>query len=248
MGDVCCGIPAFLALHAKIPGAQLYWLTLAKYQSLIPPCGIIVISPHEPFGAIPKPLIGYDHAICAQPMWRESEWRSMRMHAIDCIATWSNVAPLTDRRIILPTNQLPNIQLPEKFVAICSSPSISCGNYFLIPMRQHITNYCIQRGISVVTVGGADGVVLQGAIPLHGKLSPLQTVAVINQAIAYVGPDTGTTWLACGAPKTKKICVLDRNRFSVGVVGFQLTDPATTKDIFIQDGLDKVITSLEQYL
>jgi hypothetical protein len=44
---------------------------------------------------------------------------------------------------------------------------------------------------------------------------------LIGRSQVYVGPDTGTSWLACAARTTPKVCVVDRNRLKDGVVGFQ---------------------------
>ena len=64
----------------------------------------------------------------------------------------------------------------------------------------------------------------------------------MKRARLYVGPDTGTSWLACAARETPKVCVLDRNRLRDGIVGFQgfLLD-RNIRDVFVQDGADHCV-------
>src|SRR5205814_6107885 len=108
--------------------------------------------------------------------------------------------------------------------------------------RQKVVDLFKARGVRCVSIGGKDGIALRDTIDLCGKLSISQAVALMKRARLYVGPDTGTSWLACAARETPKVCVLDRNRLRDGIVGFQgfLLD-RNIRDVFVQDGADHCV-------
>ena len=99
----------------------------------------------------------------------------------------------------------------------------------------------VKSGNKIITVGGKDGLDYKGAQSYHGKLSLLGTVEAINRCSLYIGPDTGCTWLACGSRNTPKLCITDRHRFKIGLVGFQkfLSDDNII-DINHQEGVEKM--------
>lgn len=223
MGDIICGLPAFSALHEKYPDAELTWITLPQYCSLLPSYTRIITSYIEPFGHIPDD-IPHDLLINAQPMWRHQEWQATKKHVIDLIAMWSGVT-LKHRTITIIISKsdidyVNSLKLPDKpFVAMCSSPCYSWQSWPL----QHRNILCGMlrcSGIPVVTIGGKDGVQLDNAISYHGQLTPTQTIALINKSKIYIGPDNGCSWLAC-ATNTPKICILNRQRLMIGTVGYQ---------------------------
>lgn len=245
LGDVCCGIPAYSALREKYPDADLNWVTLKQYEPLIPKCGNTIIHNVLPFGNTPpwaKPP-KFDLVIKAQPMWRHREWELSKQHAVDLICKWSGVAPKRksiDIEIPEMVSKFVGRFLPsEPFVTICSSPCYSCGNWNN-SQRQSIVTMFRKMNVPVVSVGGSDGVCFKGAIHLHGKLSYVQTIAVVNASRLYIGPDNGVTWLACAAKNARKLCLIDKNRLKMGIVGFQnyLSD-SNIVDIYYQDPLQR---------
>lgn len=252
MGDVCCGIPAYLALCAKYPEADLTWITLPKHGPLVPKCGNVKTvndGQHGPLHAIDGWRSQYDIVINAQPMWHHKRWEKSGKHAIDLIADLADVK-LGERRVVIETDKsvkqsmlakLP--KLPEKpFVTICSSRCYSCGDWPQ-PYRQKLVSVLKREGIRFVTVGGSDGHDIPGAYSAHGKLNFLETLALIRRSRVYVGPDTGPTWLACAASGTSKVCLIDKGRLRCGVVGFErFLDDKNIKDSFIQDGVDRHIS------
>lgn len=247
LGDVCCGIPAFLALREKYPKAELTWATLAQYQPLIPKCGTVRPFGSPPYGSMPHwaSQPEYDIVIKAQPMWRHREWEQSKTHAVDLICKWAGVTPKVKSIVIETTDEnnaaAMKIAPKQPFVTICSSPCYSCGNWPM-PMRQTMVDHFRKRGISVITVGGHDGQPLKGAETGHGRLSYAETLALINHSRLYIGPDTGVTWLACAAKKAAKLCLIDRNRLNQGKVGFKVTlSDANIVDSFYQDGVNKHI-------
>jgi hypothetical protein len=66
---------------------------------------------------------------------------------------------------------------------------------------------------------------------LGGALSVAETVEVVRRSKLYVGPDTGTTWLACVAEETPKICLIAPKRHEVTPVGFEGHVPGKIKDV-----------------
>lgn len=253
LGDVLLGTPSFRALHRKYPDAQMEWLTLPAYTSLVPLFAKAI--PHEggPFGSYPTKAElaawGYgpeDKVFYVQPMWRHTEWEHSREHLIDLIAKWCDVTierkfelDITDedRRVVdglgLPT---------QPFATVCSSPCYSAGDYWRFGELHEVSCQLINRGFPVVTVGGADGMNLPGCLSCHGKTTPKQTTELINRSVLYVGPDTGVSCLACAAPNPQKVCVLDINRLKLGVIGFQgfLEDPKIT-DVWRQRTMPSII-------
>jgi hypothetical protein len=252
LGDVCCGIPAFNALRRKHPEAALYWGTLPKYASLVPKFGIPVenLSSAE-FGWDPGKLPGYDRTFFVQPMYRHDEWTSSGKHIIDLIAQWCGV-DLHEKRISIeiPSNDLVKVDsfgLPKRFAAVCSSPTYTASFHFK-SIRQAVIDRCVVSGLECVTVGGRDGEELDKARPLHG-LSLTESVAVIDRSAIYIGPDNGTTWLACGAPNPHKLCITDSDRLRIGVMGFQRAlDDKKVHDIFVQEGLEAILKKLDELI
>lgn len=252
MGDVCCGIPSYLALRKKFPDARIYWLTLGKYAELVPDRDSFVWIPNEgEFGRVPDFTLGLDQILVLQPMWRHDEWKASGLHAIDLIAKWCDVA-LDSRKIevAIPESAVQAVSafpLPERFVTIGCSPPASSRN--LLPEYfPAIVDYLKSRKIPYVTVGGENGVTLPGAISLHGCLTPVQTIDLVSRSAVYVGPDTGTTWLACAAEKTEKVCILDTERLLNGIVGFEgYIDGKTTHDLYFQSGVKSVIEAIGRY-
>lgn len=249
MGDVCCGIPAFHALRRKFPEADLCWATLPKYAALVPKFGTPVLDIcADGFGGDPGKPPGFDLAYFVQPMYRHDEWTSSGKHIVDLIADWSETDLLPEERKITirvkgrDLEKVAKMDLPDRFAAICSSPAYSSNMYPFRSLFDAVIERCCGMGIRYVTVGGADGETLPGAIPLHGKLSISETVAAINRSAVYIGPDNGTTWLACGAQKPSKLCVVDEARLKIGVVGFRraLEDP-NVHDVFFQSGDRKIL-------
>lgn len=254
LGDVLCGIPSYLALKEKHPDAEVWWLTLRKYADLVSPLGKVChLSGDEgEVGRIPDLVETFDQVYMVQPMWRHDEWKSSGRHVIDLIADWCNVTP-TNRKI--QVHQTPEsigridaLPLPERFALIGSSPPKSSRNVFSA-WHEEIVAWCNQRRVLCGTVGGPDGVTLWGAMGFHGRLSHVDTVTLIDRATVYVGPDTGTSWLACAAPRPKKICVLDEERLADGLVGFQgfQGDPLV-HDVMFQGGIGQVLRLLDRYL
>jgi hypothetical protein len=243
LGDVCCGIPAFLGLREKYPKAELTWSTLKQYESLIPKCGKVRPFGSPPFGSYPPwaKSPDYDLVIKAQPMWRHREWEQSKTHAVDLICRWAGVSPKIKYVALSPSLDdfavVRKMGLPKNFVTICSSPCYSCANW-PYQHRQTIVDALRKRGIDVLTVGGKDGQALKGARICHGRLSYLQTAALIGLSKLYIGPDNGVSWLAMSARNTARLCVIDKNRLRQGVVGFQgyLTD-GNIRDSFYQDGV-----------
>jgi hypothetical protein len=131
--------------------------------------------------------------------------------------------------------------LPDRYIAIGNSPALSSRNLFP-GYYGNLVSFCRSRKIPYVTVGGKDGTPLDGAINLNGLLSPNQTAWVIDRSVVYVGPDSGTTWLACGTAGAHKICVIDRERLKDGVVGFEkfLDGGGKIHDVFFQDGFGAI--------
>ncbi len=250
LGDVVCGIPAFRALAKKYPGASLHWLTLPKYFELVPQGGIpISIPTPEPFGRPPDLTAGFDLVYQVQPMWKHEEWKASGKHAIDLIASWCDV-PLSSRKIDVDIpmevrDRIYRMPLPERFLTIGCSPTISSRN--ILPEHfPSIVEFCRANKIPYAAVGGDDGVAIPGAIDFRGHLSPIESIALINRSDVYVGPDSGTSWLACAAPWPKKVCYLDRERLKDGVVGFEGFTEGPIKDVFHQDGLNSLIGALEK--
>lgn len=252
LGDVCCGIPTYLALKEKNPDADIWWLTLRKYAELVPSGAVFLSGEEGEAGRLPDLTETFDEVHMVQPMWRHEEWKVSRRHAIDLIADWCGVV-LTDRTIQIPqtlasTGRIDAIPLPERFVLIGSSPPKSSRNLFS-QWHEQVVAWCNQRRVPCGTVGGEDGVTLWGTIGFHGRLSPVDTVTLIDRCSVYIGPDTGTSWLACAAPRPQKICVLDAERLKDGVVGFEgyQGDP-NVRDVLFQDGIESVLKLLDGYL
>lgn len=253
LGDVICGIPAYLALREKYPDAELTWTTLRQYEPLVPKCGFVRAHGSPPFGSMPgwAKQPNYDLVIRAQPMWRHREWEKSGLHAIDLICKWAGVAPKHKHITIKVPDRVyqkvAKICDPGKpYVTICSSPCYSCGNW-PYQMRQAIVDHFRKRKIPVVTVGGKDGVNIKGAIHVHGKLSYLGSLAMISNSSLYIGPDTGVTWLACAARKTAKLCIIDKNRLKQGVVGFgSVLSDNNIKDMFYQDNVKAHIKAADE--
>ncbi len=252
LGDVCCGIPAYLALKEKNPDADVWWLTLRKHGELVPGAPVFLSSEEGEVGRFPDLAETFDEVHMVQPMWRHEEWKASRRHVIDLIAEWCGVT-LTDRTIRIPqtlaaTGRIDALPLPERFVLLGSSPPKSSRNVFSQWLEQ-IVAWCNHRRVICGTVGGEDGISLWGTMGLHGRLSPIDVVTLIDRCAVYVGPDTGTSWLACAAPKPEKICVLDSERLKDGVVGFEgyQADPKV-HDVLFQDGIENVLKMLDRYL
>jgi hypothetical protein len=252
LGDVCCGIPTYLELKNRNPDADVWWLTLRKYADLVPGKAVFLAGDEGEFGRSPDLVEAFDEVYVVQPMWRHEEWKSSRRHVIDLIADWCGIT-LTDRAIRIrsspeSTGRIDALPLPERFVLIGSSPSKSSRNLFP-QWHEQIVAWCNQRRVLCGTVGGDDGVSLWGTLGFHGRLSPVDTAELINRCAVYVGPDTGTSWLACAAPRAKKICVLDRERLQDGVVGFEgYQGDQNVRDVFFQDGVESVLKLLDGYL
>jgi len=242
MGDVLCGVPTAVEL-AKTH--DLHWLTLKRYFPLIPPGILPVASRETPHGEIPRDAGSrYDRVINAQPMWHHDEWVRSRKHVLELIPKWAGVIPQS-RRITVhvpPTtvSAVDQLKLAPRFVVVCNSPCYSCNNW--PPQhRQRVVDHLRSRGLEVVTVGGRDGMPMARCRNLHGRTNMLETVEVVHRAVLYVGPDTGCTWLAQAAHGTKKICLLDRMRFRLGVVGFEkYLDGDETRDVLYQDPWGKL--------
>lgn len=251
LGDVVCAIPSALELLRKYPDAKISWLTHERHFDLIPH-GIARLKLETPgdFGRVPEFLAGFDQVLVLQPMWRHEEWKGAGRHVIDLVASWCSVT-LGSRAlpVAIPaeaTRRMGRFTLPDRFVAIGSSPPASSRNVLdsLIP---EILEFCRDRKIPYVTVGGQDGRVLEGAISLHGWLSPVETIALVERSTVYIGGDTGTTWLACAAKRSRKICVIDKERLSDGLVGFEkfIDSESPVHDVFAQDGAGAVCHILD---
>ncbi len=251
LGDVCCGIPSYLALKEKLQDADVWWLTLRAHAELVPSGSAVchLTGDEGEVGRIPDLAETFDEVYMVQPMWRHEEWTKRGLHAIDLIADWCGVKlesrVITIRQTPESTGRINALPLPERFVLIGSSPPKSSRNLFC-QWHEQIVAWCNQRRVLCGTVGGVDGVTLWGTMGFHGRLSPVDTVTLIDRCSVYVGPDTGTSWLACAAPRPEKICVLDRERLNDGIVGFEgyQGDPRV-HDVFFQDGIGGVLERLD---
>ena len=252
MGDVCCGIPTFQALRRIHPDAEMTWATVENHKCLIPEYAEIKIHGKAPFGSGWPGWANeqnYDLVVKAQPSWRHSQWQKSGKHAVDCIADWAGIELAKEDRCInvkIPKNDYHaagRLSLPKGgFVTICSSPSYSSGNYWGMGLRTKIVEALKKAGYGVVSVGGHDVVTLPGTHKGY-NIPIMQTVALISLSKLYIGPDTGTTWIACAARGTPKVCVINRARLKMGVVGFQkpLAGENNIVDVFNDEGAQKQI-------
>lgn len=231
MGDVLCGIPTFVKLRRKFPHDYLAWQVSSKYTDLIPKYADKIIKVSGPLG-ISKQAEGFDKIIKAQPSFKHKQWERSNQHLINLIAEWAGVRLETGERKIrieIPQqikDKISTIRPKKEFITICSSPCYSCRNWD-IEYRRAIISILNRNGIHTATVGGKDGKSLGTNRSYHGELSLLETIQMISESSCYIGPDNGTSWLACAAKRTPKIMFIDPNRLKQGVVGFSsyLDDP-----------------------
>jgi hypothetical protein len=234
LGDLCIAHPTFNALKEKFAGYPAFWITRPEFGELI--------SVEPPISEAGRDCLVID---AAPPHRHASQWLHSNRHPIDFIADTAGVFVESRHRYIeipIPVeNQraVDRLGLRQPFVVIAAGPCYSGGNWPYAD-RQKVANQFCRNGVLCVSIGGNDCAPLQGTIDLCNRLSPNQAIAVIKRAALYIGPDTGTTWLACAARETPKICVLDRNRMRDGIIGFQafLID-RNICDITAQDGPDR---------
>jgi hypothetical protein len=233
LGDLCLAHPTFNAIKEKFAGDNVYWITRPELAPLTAPassetdksCDCYVID-------------------AAAPNRFAHDWLYSNRHPIDFVADISRISIELRHRYIdihVPIDAeraVAALSLPEPFVAIAAGPCHTSRNWPYSD-RQSVANHFAHQGIACVSIGGQDSAALEGTLDLCAKLSLIEAVALIRRARLYIGPDTGTSWLACAARTTPKVCVLNESRLRDGIVGFQgfLSD-RNIRDVVAQDGSD----------
>lgn len=215
MGDVLCGHPAYYALREKYPDAHFAWRVFKDWSALVPKTvNEIQESTVGPYGGLFNNIVGYDLIFRVQPMWRHHEWETNKLHMPDLIAKWCGVFLKPEHRTInielsdQDFEEARSLKLPEKFITVCSSPHYSANKVWPMEQRESIVRGLMRDNYQVVSVGGKDGRRLGNSIPGFG-LSLKGSLALIGLSKGYIGPDCGTSWLACAAHKTPKVIVIE---------------------------------------
>lgn len=213
LGDVLCGIPAYRALRKKYPDSHITWRVHKNWEPVVPrDVDEIQISEINPFGGPFKGIEGYDHVFNVQAMWRHDEWLRANDNMINVIAKWCDVE-LEDPKIEVEIedkdyDEARKLDLPEKFVTVCSSPHYSANQEWPLEQKKSIVRGLVRDNHKVVTVGGADGEVLPGAKVGHG-ISLKGSLALISLSNGYIGADCGSSWLACAAYHVPKVIIIE---------------------------------------
>ncbi|MFO1413949.1 MAG: hypothetical protein U1F10_08585 [Burkholderiales bacterium] len=233
LGDLCIGHPTFNALRERYADCAHFWLTRPELSGLT--------GAEAAIDEISADCLVVDGA----PWHRHGrEWLHSGLHPIDFIAQTVGVA--LDRRhryidVAIHADVRRRVKcrrLPARYAVIASGPCYTGGDW-PFDDRQVVVNELLRHGIPCVSVGGRDSAALARTMDLCSQLTPIESIAVISDSCLYIGPDTGTTWLACAARDTPKVCVVDRGRKLDGVVGFEgfLIDE-NIRDVERQEGPD----------
>jgi hypothetical protein len=234
LGDLCIAHPTFNAIREQFADCNVYWMTRPELGELIPP------------ESQPSDCSSDCQVIDAAPPGRLArDWLHSNRHPIDFLAETAGVPVEARHRYVdvpVPAAReraVDALNLPTPFVAVAAGPCYTGGNWPL-SQRQKVVDLFGKRGVRCVSLGGSDAAALRGTVDLCNRLSLSEAIAVIRRARLYVGPDTGTSWLACAARETPKLCVLDRNRMRDGVVGFAgfLAD-RNIRDVVGQEGAER---------
>ena len=251
MGDMLLSIPTVKALAKKYPHALIDWVTHEGWAELVPTkyANPVAVPFSRGLGHL-EPWLSehakeYDEIHIAMAFQRRIINAFYNTHMMDCVAAWSGVS-LTDRSIDVDISgvDVSKIDLPERFVAICSSPCYSC-NPWPEELRNKIVDWLHQQGFATVAIGGKDGQEIPDSLNLCGKLTPKETIAVINKAALYVGPDNGCSWLACAAKDTPKLCFIDPLRFQIPV-GFEGYATGMIRDVKYDMPFEDIVAKIEE--
>jgi hypothetical protein len=241
LGDLCIAHPTFNAVKDRYPSHALFWLTRKELAG--------VTGFESPLDELSSHCVVID---AAPPHRHASQWLHSGMHPIDFVAESAGFSLQASHRVIdVPvlessTRKIDSLDLPRQFAVIAAGPCYTGGRWEM-NARQEVADLCARAGIACVSLGGTDSAPLQGTIDLCGQLTPNESVALIGRSQVYVGPDTGTSWLACAARTTPKVCVVDRDRLKDGVVGFQgFLDDGNIRDVFVQDGPERCFEAVRE--
>lgn len=232
MGDVVAGIPTAQRLLER--GLRVDWFTYHRFFELLPLEVNPVAVPEHPAPGVRKyPLgvtqeyletLGYEHALIVQPGLHHQRWMERRRHIIELIAELAGEPPdFRPKRIAFPPNRQAESDADaalsgiEHFICIATGRNYSCANIADAYLAQLVQK--LRGAYSVVCIGGEDARGFEGALHID-NLSPRASAALISRSRAYVGADTGTTWLAMAAELPFKACLLSAERMREGVIGF----------------------------
>lgn len=247
MGDVVAGIPTARRLIER--GVRLDWHTYRRFFDLLPLEATPVAVPESPQNGVRKYPLGvtadyfagldYDAVICAQPGLHHDVWMRQRLHICELIADLAGEPPdFRPKRISFPSNRAAEEAADhalagiERFVCIATGLNYSCptiaDDYYAQLVR------CIRSHLPVVCLGGGDARAIEGAHCI-ADLPPRASAAVIARSAAYIGADTGTTWLAMAAEQPFKACLLSAARMREGQIGFAgFIDQARVVDFVVE--------------
>lgn len=168
--------------------------------------------------------LGYEHVIVAQPGHHHQRWSEGRRHIIELIAELAGEDPaFRPKRIRFPANRRAESEADavlsgiERFICIATGRNYSCANLADDYLEQLVRK--LRGFLPVVCIGGGDARGFEGTVHVD-NLSPRASAALIARSAAYIGADTGTTWLAMAAELPFKACLLSAQRMREGVVGF----------------------------
>ncbi|MBL8881011.1 MAG: hypothetical protein JNG88_17995 [Phycisphaerales bacterium] len=248
MGDVIAGIPTARRLIDR--GVNLHWYTYRRFFDLLPVEATPVAVPEAPQPGVRKYPLGvdarffagleYDTVIHAQPGLNHDQWTSRRLHICELIADLAGEDPrFRPKQIMFPANLAAERAADqalggiEHFVCMATGPNFSCpaiaDDYYAQLVR------LLREKMPVVCIGGGDARAMEGAHSIV-DLTPRESAAVIARSAAYIGADTGTTWLAMAASQPFKACLLSGVRMREGRIGFaDFIDQRRVADFVVED-------------
>lgn len=248
MGDVVAGIPTALRLLDQ--GLNVHWVTYRRFFELLPLEITPVAVPEAPAHGVRKYPLGvtreffdahkYDAVISVQPGLHHDRWSERRLQISELIAELAGEDPhFRPKKIVFPANHKAEAAADralghiDHFVCVATGLNYSCANVANDYYEKLVQE--LRAQVRVVCLGGGDARAYDGAISIN-DLSPRAAAAVIARSAAYIGADTGTTWLAMAAERPFKACLLSAARMREGRIGFaDYIDQARITDFVIED-------------
>lgn len=235
LGDTVMALPTVRHLSRYHVGniSCLVYKPYADLLSGIPKITIITYREHYPH-ARPDHFLStfsgsvYDKIYQAYAGAHEHTlWRRDRIHPLHIISKVCELDPASVEPNIAVQHSsdgekwAATFQGNRKMIVLAGGRSMSSRDSEW-PMHDRINAAKVfaKAGYLPVFLSGGEDDVIGCEFPHLLSPGPLATVALLNRADAYMGHDTGTTWLACASKVPHKRCLLSRLRERTGPVGF----------------------------